>query len=626
MSNFTFLYPLWLIGLLPVAALYFWLRIRKQNQTLVAPHIAKALGIERGRQSAWLIRLALVSWLIAIIALAGPSFEKTEHPTYNLADARVLVMDMSESMYATDIKPNRLTQARYKAHDLLEKWHEGSTGMVAYAADAYTISPMTTDTHTILNLLPNLSPDLMPYQGSNPASGIKLAISLMQHAGLSSGNIVLIADDIDKSDIKQIVPLLKGTHWSLSILGVGTKSGAPIPLKDGSMLQNSVGNPVVAKTHFDNMRQLASDVGGYFTPMQLDSSDINTIAKQSLSINAQARKNKNNDVKEPLNNGYWFVLALLLPSLLMFRRGVLFSFSLFLIPLLTPRPVEASPWLNQDQQAMEMYKAKDYKGAASTFTNKEWQGVSEYDAGNYKQAIEALKDTKNGQGKYNLANAYAQNKEYQKAIDLYQQVLKQQPDNKDAKYNLDIVKKAQQQQQQKSDKQNRSSQSNQSKSEPKNQQNNAGENNQQQASSENGQQEKKQNQSHDSKEPSNDSKNQNSANQNQADQKPKSEQENQDNGQQTKNDQQSEEPDSQDDKLTQKRQAHESEQQEPADNQANGQAQTDSAQQSNQEHVDPALRKLDQVETIRDPATLLRAEILLQANNKQPPKYTGKKW
>ncbi len=66
----------------------------------------------------------------------------------------------------------------------------------------------------------------MPYQGSNPAAGIKLAISLMQHAGLSSGNIVLIADDIDKNDIQQIVPLIKGTHWSLSILGVGTQIGA----------------------------------------------------------------------------------------------------------------------------------------------------------------------------------------------------------------------------------------------------------------------------------------------------------------------------------------------------------------------------------------------------------------
>ncbi len=152
------------------------------------------------------------------------------------------------------------------------------------------------------------------------------------------------------------------------------------------MLQNSAGHPVVAKTNFDNMRQLASDVGGYFTPMQLNSSDVNTIANQSLSIATAAKKNKNNEVDEPLNNGYWLVLLILLPALLMFRRGVLFSFSLVLLPLLTPKPAEASPWLNQDQQAMEMYKAKDFKGAASTFKNKEWQGISEYDAGNYKKS------------------------------------------------------------------------------------------------------------------------------------------------------------------------------------------------------------------------------------------------
>lgn len=86
------------------------------------------------------------------------------------------MMDMSMSLYATDIKPNRLTQARYKALDLLSLWKEGLTGMVAYAGDAYTISPLTSDINTIKSQVPNLSPDIMPYQGSNAPLRLSLPL------------------------------------------------------------------------------------------------------------------------------------------------------------------------------------------------------------------------------------------------------------------------------------------------------------------------------------------------------------------------------------------------------------------------------------------------------------------
>lgn len=100
--------------------------------------------------------------------MAGPSWQSAERPSVQNSAARVLIMDMSRSMYATDLAPNRLTQARYKALDLLKGWQEGSTGLVAYAADAYVVSPLTSDSATLANLLPNLSPDIMPYQAQMP--------------------------------------------------------------------------------------------------------------------------------------------------------------------------------------------------------------------------------------------------------------------------------------------------------------------------------------------------------------------------------------------------------------------------------------------------------------------------
>ena len=224
MSDFRFLYPEWLAMMLPLAIMVIWLIKRSRSKTLIAPHLAKAMGLSHNSSRNLSISIAVVTGVIAIVALAGPSFTASERPSFSNQSGRVLIMDMSMSMYATDIKPNRLTQAKYKASDLLKQWQEGSTGLIAYAVDAYTISPMTSDTHTILNLIPNLSPDLMPFKGANAAIAVEQAISMMKNTGLSQGDLVLTDDIDDQAD--NIETLLKGTKWRLTILGVGSQVGS----------------------------------------------------------------------------------------------------------------------------------------------------------------------------------------------------------------------------------------------------------------------------------------------------------------------------------------------------------------------------------------------------------------
>ena len=87
---------------------------------------------------------------------------------------------MSRSVYANDIKPSRLAQIKYKAQDLLPLLNQGQTGLVAYAGDAYTLSPLTTDSATLSNLVQNLSPEIMPIQGARADLGVKQAISIMK--------------------------------------------------------------------------------------------------------------------------------------------------------------------------------------------------------------------------------------------------------------------------------------------------------------------------------------------------------------------------------------------------------------------------------------------------------------
>ncbi|MEI8630964.1 VWA domain-containing protein [Vibrio sp. PP-XX7] len=179
------------------------------------------------------------------------------------------------------INPTASRRRAIKAADLLKQWHEGVTGLVAYAADAYTISPVTTeDTATIQNLLPNLSPDIMPYQGANAVKGVKMAIQMMKDAGLNEGAIVLITDDIDQQEHDGIEQLIKGSHWHLAILGMGSLLVPQFLSKNGSLLQTTQGQTVIAKSGFDAMEiALAQVVDGTFISVQLTNQDVTTILR-----------------------------------------------------------------------------------------------------------------------------------------------------------------------------------------------------------------------------------------------------------------------------------------------------------------------------------------------------------
>ncbi|MFA0106529.1 VWA domain-containing protein, partial [Vibrio splendidus] len=448
MSNFTFIYPYWFLALAVLPAIW-WLSKRQSKQGLLASHIARYLAPESSKPSKNRGTYFGVWWLVGVIALAGPSFEKNEQPSFEKTQARVVIMDMSMSMYATDIKPNRLTQARYKALDLLSLWKEGLTGMVAYAGDAYTISPLTSDINTIKNLVPNLSPDIMPFQGGDAASAVKLAIEMMTRAHIYQGDLVLIGDDIDAQEKKEIDSLLSGSNWTLSVLAVGTESGAPISLPSGAMLQTDLGQTVVAKTNLDNMRDLTRRSGGTFTEVQFNNSDVEHIASYLDRVATTSEVTKtNNSLNTRVNNGFWLLPFLLLPALGLFRKGVIWCGLAVLVSFSQPNTALASPWKTDDQVGYQLYQDEDFQQAAEQFEQQEWKGIAQYKAGDFEAAEQTLQGLSGEDARYNLANAQAKQGKYDQAIKEYQRILESNPEHAYAKKNLEIVEQAQKQQQQ----------------------------------------------------------------------------------------------------------------------------------------------------------------------------------
>ncbi|OBU17181.1 hypothetical protein AYY20_06040 [Photobacterium aquimaris] len=450
MADFTFMHPQWFAALIPLIIVLPWLKGKAQHSGLIAPHLAQKLGLAQQQPKRWPLALLALGWLIAVIAMAGPSWQKVKLPAYNLSGARVLVMNMSQSMYATDIKPNRLTQERFKALDMLPGWKEGSTGLVAFAGDGYEVSPLTTDSSTLRNLIPSLSPDVMPIAGNNAAKGIAEAIRLLKQAGHNSGDIILMTDGMTKAVAQQALAELKGTHYRVSILAMGTVEGAPIMLPNGSMLSEN-GTPVMSKIDINTLMSITDSTGGILQMAQTTDNDVNAIVNFTAKPLASGKKGHEKELQERLNGGFWLILPLLLLALLGFRRGIVLAAMFVLLPI---DHAQASPWVNTNRQAYETFTDGNFKKAAQDFTAPQWKGIAEYKAQQYDQAVATLKPLKDLTSQYNLGNAYAQKGDYKQAAATYEKVLKQQPDFADAKKNLAIVEQAEKQkkQQQKKDK------------------------------------------------------------------------------------------------------------------------------------------------------------------------------
>lgn len=468
-----FIRPEWLLALLPLA-LILWMLWRQHATNsawnrYIAPHLAKILVTEGSQKSRRPLHILAFSWFIATLALAGPALNKQSLPVFAAEQGRVLVMDMSVSMFATDLAPNRLTQAKFRATDLLRSLKEGETGLIAFAGDAFTISPLTRDTGTLLNLLPTLSPEIMPVLGSNLAAALTQAKNLLAQGGHLRGDIIVMTDGITPKQFDEANSVLTGSQYRLAIMGFGSPQGAPIRLPDGQLQRDSSNEVVVAKTDFGLLQKLADNHNGIMIPNRADGEDL--VQLQHWLSDSGDAKATDLDGETWQDLGPYLALLLLAPALLSFRQGMLASWMLmgFASLLLGALPQKAhanvwdSLWHTQEQQAMQAYQAEDYASAAQKFETPQWQGAAHYKAGDFEQALKAFEQDNSANGLYNQGNALMQMGKPEKAKERYQTALDKQPDFPQAKANLELAEKLleQQQSQQNADNQDKQSQGDQ---------------------------------------------------------------------------------------------------------------------------------------------------------------------
>jgi len=393
--------------------------------------------------------LIILASSVSIIALAGPVWKKLPQPVFREESALVIALDLSQSMHATDIKPSRLERAKLKLLDIIDARKGGQTALIVYAATAFTVTPLTDDDNTIANLVPALEPELMPAQGSNIASALKLSAELLQQAGITRGDVLLVTDGISGSVDSAINTLTANGH-RLSIIGIGTPEGSPVPLS-GGFLTDSSGAIVIPKLETAELQRAAVKGGGIYVNMQAGDSDIRKLA--SLFESKRVRtETEDTDLTADIweEEGPWLLLLVLPIVALWPRKGWLLCLPLIVLPV--PQPAYAldmqSLWLNPDQQAMKAFDAGNAATAAELFRDNDWKAAAHYRAGNYEQANTLLASPESSNDYYNKANVLAKLGSYKEAIDAYDQALNLDPGNEDARYNRELVKKALEQQQQ----------------------------------------------------------------------------------------------------------------------------------------------------------------------------------
>lgn len=465
LEQLEFIRPWWLLSLLPL----LWLAWRVHQgsnaggsdwQKIMDPELFQALSSSQlpaasaKTLSQWVSAVAsvLVALLVSL-AFAGPSWETRETPVVERVTSRIMVLDLSLSMLAEDIKPNRLSRAKIKLREMLSRSADGQTGLIVFAGDAYAIAPLTEDVRTLDNLVPPLDIDLMPSQGSRIDLALNLAAEMLIQTQADRAQIILLTDSPANQKSINIAKELDAQGHRIDVLGFGSAKGAPIPNGDVGFVQKD-GAIVFAKLEAKSLRNLARSGGGRFLQASGGNGDIAQLlavdAKQEFKQSEQAASSA-----QRVDGGLFFLLAALPLILLGLRgRGILLAFLICSAGLTVPQQSYAadgwweSLWKNNDQRAHQQLIDGDASAALENFDDPDWRANADYQAGNYENAAEYWADKDNATAAYNRGNALAKSGELEQALEAYQQALDLQPDFEDAEANASLIEKLLKEQQQ----------------------------------------------------------------------------------------------------------------------------------------------------------------------------------
>jgi Ca-activated chloride channel family protein len=461
---FHFLRPTFLWAFIPTVlfVLRFYQIKSKRNfwadkvDKNLLPHL---LVNEHHHQSRFFLSLLFAGWSIAIIALAGPTWEKLPSPSMRGESALVIALDLSRSMDADDLYPSRLEALKSELLQQLKNKKEGSVGLVLFAEQAFLAAPISEDASTTLDIIKHTDTAIMPAQGSRPDRALLKALELLERDKQKQAQVLLITDGAyDKGAFKQAAAEITENNYLLSIVAVGTESGGSIPeLKGRKVPKNGFGLPLKPKLDTGFLRSVAEQAGANF--FSFNKSNLKSTA---WIHNIKEQIDQLNE-KEEQRIDQWheygpYLLFLLVPfASLAFRRGwlgagllpLLLSVSISLQPAVSEAASSAEPvdlkgkwrdlWIRQDYQAYQLFKNGLINNAAEKFEDPSWKAAAWYRLGQFDKAAHYYAQLDSPEAHFNRGNALVQQGKLKEALDAFNKTLDMDIEFRDASYNRQLV-------------------------------------------------------------------------------------------------------------------------------------------------------------------------------------------
>lgn len=307
---FHFLRPAWLLLWLP-AGLVTWSLLRRQDpmrawKMVIAPELLKHLAISKQERRSRVrpVYLLGLSWMLAILALAGPAWEREPAPFTEDQAALFIVQKVTPEMLAEDIQPSRLKRSAQKISDLLDLRPGTKTGLIAYAGSAHLVMPLTADPEIIDFFAAELSPEVMPEAGDDPVRAVELARQRLRASGLP-GSIVLIADSVGPEFAGEMADS-RGADVHILAMAAGPEVVPP------------PGSPPAPALDEKAMKQAARAGGGVLVTATPDDSDVRQLSARIERSIAAAPAQEGERWKDA---GYYLVVVFFLMMLGFMRRG-----------------------------------------------------------------------------------------------------------------------------------------------------------------------------------------------------------------------------------------------------------------------------------------------------------------
>ncbi len=486
-----FLHPEFLYYMLPPLLILFGLLLtqKEAQASFFSDEVMEKLRV-RANTLTLKARNALffLAGFFMIVALAEPVIVDGKTEVKQKSADILIAIDISNSMLANDLYPNRLKLAKKKAIELIERLKQDRIGVIAFAKGSYLVSPLSFDHEAVAFLLKNLDTSSITEQGTNFLTLLDTAASSSKRS--KRKYLLIFTDGGDKKDFSKEIEFAKENSLTVFIIATATKRGAPIRLKNGNFLRYK-GEMVITKLN-ENIADLALATGGVYIEATNSDTDIEAMRRE-IEKTVQKKELKARTIEKYIPLFYiplgMAMLLVLIALSSMTKRTKVYVPSMIILPLLLFGSIELKAGLLDFldvKEAKETYAKKDFSQSAKkfeTYAKQSDKPSAYYDAGNayykadrYEKAIEMYKKvhTKDvslmAKNFHNLGNALAKTQKYKEAVEAYEDALKLKEDE-ETRHNLEEVKKLLQKQQQEKQQQKNDRQNNEQNKKEQNKQN-----------------------------------------------------------------------------------------------------------------------------------------------------------